>query len=63
MVTQSSGITKYIDFLDILLKAQDADGQGLSDLDIRNEVDTFLFEGDIECVVVHTTVTFVCRSI
>lgn len=36
---------KYIDFLDILLKAQDTDGHGLSDLDIRNEVDTFLFEG------------------
>ena len=36
---------KYLDFLDILLTARDEDGQGLSDLEIRYEVDTFLFEG------------------
>lgn len=36
---------KYLDFLDILLTAKDEHGVGLSDLDIRNEVDTFLFEG------------------
>ncbi|KAH3871925.1 cytochrome P450 4F1-like isoform X2 [Dreissena polymorpha] len=36
---------KYLDFLDILLTAKDDNGLGLSDLDIRNEVDTFLFEG------------------
>lgn len=35
----------YLDFLDILLTAKDEQGLGLSDLDIRNEVDTFLFEG------------------
>ncbi|KAK0061634.1 cytochrome P450 4F22 [Biomphalaria pfeifferi] len=36
---------KCKDFLDILLTARDEDGQGLSPLEIRNEVDTFLFEG------------------
>ena len=34
-----------LDFLDILLSAHDEDGIGLSDHDIRNEVNTFLFEG------------------
>jgi cytochrome P450 len=36
---------RYLDFLDILLTARDADGVGLSDLEIRNEVDTFMFAG------------------
>lgn len=36
---------KYLDFMDILLTAKDENGTGLSDMDIRNEVDTFLFEG------------------
>lgn len=36
---------RYLDFLDILLTAKDDEGNGLCDLDIRNEVDTFLFEG------------------
>ncbi|XP_055549740.1 cytochrome P450 4d1-like isoform X1 [Wyeomyia smithii] len=39
------GIRKKTAFLDMLLQTVTADGQPLSDLEIREEVDTFMFEG------------------
>ena len=44
-VDENEDAERAKDFLDILLTARDTDGAGLSDIDIRNEVDTFLFEG------------------
>jgi len=36
---------KRLDFIDILLMARDEQGHGLTDVDIRNEVDSALFAG------------------
>ena len=37
----------YLDFVDILLTTRDETGQRLTNLEIRHEVDTFLFAGQI----------------
>ena len=47
---------RCLDFLDILLTAKDENGVGLSSLEIRNEVDTFLFEGILLTLVFHRVV-------
>ena len=36
---------RHLDFLDILIRARDEHGVGLTDLEIREQVDTFVFEG------------------
>lgn len=41
---------RHPDFLDILLTAKDDSGVGFTDLEIRNEVDTFTFEGYLKVI-------------
>jgi cytochrome P450 family 4 subfamily B polypeptide 1 len=36
---------KYLDFIDLLLEAKDENGVGLTNKEIRAEIDTFMFEG------------------
>ena len=40
-----SSTKRHVDFLDMLLQCKDETGQGMSDQEIQDEVETFLFEG------------------
>jgi hypothetical protein len=48
---------KMLCFVDILLTARDADGNGMTQLEIRNEADTFLFEGELIYCCIDTPVS------
>ena len=48
MENNGAKVKKHPDFLDILLLATDEEGKGLTQTEIQNEVDTFMFEGNKE---------------
>ena len=48
---------RYLDFLNILLTAKDDEGKGLTDQEIQDEVDTFMFEGH------YTTTSGMCWTL
>ncbi|KAJ8308735.1 hypothetical protein KUTeg_013609 [Tegillarca granosa] len=45
LLAKEKTASRTTDFLDILLTAKDSDGDGLSNKEVQDEVDTFMFEG------------------